>query len=203
MKPTSKYFAPAFCCALIGLTTAGFVSDARAQNAPRLHTFIPLQSGSSAKANAFDGGVRFVLPPGYRALGKAEIARKFSSDSAPQYVWAGDQKLSATIALTRDAMRVSPTELPLLQEPMRKSLEADKTLQWLGRETIEINGQSWIHFEFITQAVDTRIYNDLYFTSWNGQLLIFNFNATLAQRALVTPLFHKCRDSVELEGAPK
>ncbi len=200
MKPTLKYFA-ATSCALISLTTACLAPSARAQNAMRLPDSLRLQSGSAAKANAFDGGVSFVLPPGYRALSKAEIARKFSSTSAPQYVWAGDKNLSASIALTRDAMRVSPTELPLLVEPMRKSLEADKTLQWLGRETIEINGQSWIHFEFITKAVDTRIYNDLYFTSWNGQLLIFNFNATLDQRDRVAPLFHKCRDSIELQVA--
>ena len=72
-------------------------------------------------------------------------------------------------------------------------------LQWLKREMLTLNGVRWVHLEMTTRAIDTTIYNDIYFTSFAGKMLGFNFNATTAMKNQALPQLRKSRDSIRIK----
>ncbi len=50
--------------------------------------------------------------------------------------------------------------------------------EWKNKGTQEINGRKIGYLEVITPAIDTKIYNLLFFTDLNDQLLLCTFNCT-------------------------
>lgn len=90
--------------------------------------------------------------------------------------------------------------MPDFKSFMESFIEKQKKgLQWLRKEFIEINGQGWIHFEFISQAVDTKIHNHLYLTSMDERVLMFNFNATIEEYDGYKDALERSKDSIQIK----
>jgi hypothetical protein len=71
-------------------------------------------------------------------------------------------------------------------DELKKFLEAQLErsipgVEWIEREIVTRNNTRWIHLHLKAKAIDTGIVNDLYATVFDGQLLLFNFNSTIAQ----------------------
>ncbi len=55
-------------------------------------------------------------------------------------------------------------------------------IQWIGKEVKSLNNKNFIVLEFITPAVDTRIYNLMYITELDGNMLMCSFNCIESQK---------------------
>lgn len=131
-------------------------------------------------------------------MSPAEIALKFPnySGNRPKYVYANDRR-SVSIAITMPPAQLSPQQLPELKNFLPKFLsQAMPTIQWLKQDFVTINRVRWVQLEFISSALDTKIHNDTYFTSFDGKMLGFNFNSTIEQYDSVSAELHKSRDSI-------
>lgn len=71
-------------------------------------------------------------------------------------------------------------------------------LTWLAREIVEINRTRWVHFELTSHAIDTDIHNHMYMTSFDGKLLGFNFNSTIAQYEKYKDALARSRNSIRI-----
>lgn len=153
----------------------------------------------TAGAVSLQGGrVTFKLPPGFTPMTAEEINLKFPprGGNRPQYVYANDQR-NVAIAITFSNARVSPQQLPELQTVIRKSLgQAFPNAEWKSEEMDTINSTPWVHLGFVSQAIDTKVHNDTYFTSFDGKMLGFNFNSTVAQYEANKSELQKTRDSI-------
>lgn len=145
-----------------------------------------------------DGRVSFVLPPGFRAMTDAEIKFKFPRGNAPQYVYA-NERLNVSIAITFSPQALTPGRLSELKAAMEQMLPRTiPGLTWLTREIEEINGRDWVHFEMTSSAIDTDIHNEMLFTAFDGRMLGFNFNATVALHGQYKDALQKSRDSIRI-----
>lgn len=148
----------------------------------------------------FEGRVKFAVPPGFHAMSKSEIPRKFPNVRLPKHVWANDSRATVTIVVTHAAAKLPPARLGEFKGFMEKMLsQSQRGIKWIKREMIVINGTRWVHLEFTSQAIDTRIHNDMLFTSFRNQMLSFNFNSTVAQWKKVEPELKRCRASIVLK----
>lgn len=172
---------------------------------PLLAVFLAVLAGApsaGAEPVALAGGrVRFTPPPGFVKWTEAQIGRKYPPGAnAPQHVWSNDERGTISVAVTFSPARISPAQLPELKRFMEGFLpRAMPGMRWVKREFATINGTRWVHFALTSKAVDTTIYNDMYFTSFDGKMLGFNFNATTARKSKALPLFAKSRASIVLK----
>jgi hypothetical protein len=144
------------------------------------------------------GRATFTLPPSFTPMTAEEIALKFPSrgGNQPQYVFANDRR-NVAIAITFSSARVTTEQLPELKTVIQSSITRTMPdIQWLTEEMTTINQQPWVHLEFVSRAVDTQIHNDTYFTSLDGKMLGFNFNATAGQYQAVKSELDKARNSI-------
>jgi hypothetical protein len=125
-----------------------------------------------------DLGVSFVPPKGFSTWNKEMILKKYPNRNPPKYVYAGDERGRVSIAVTT---MPAPAELDddfaklreLLEKTFRKSHPDAK---WIKRDYATLNGTRWVHLSLETQAIDTRIQNDLYATFKGKDIVAFNFN---------------------------
>jgi hypothetical protein len=146
-----------------------------------------------------DGRVSLILPPGFQALTKEEIERKFPQASPPQHVFANDTQ-SVSIAITLSSSALTQEQLPEFKASMEKTLERNVAgLKWIKRDYETISGQRWIYFELTSQAIDTDIHNLMYFTTLGGKVLMFNFNSTESRYPAMRELLEASKNSIELK----
>lgn len=157
-------------------------------------------SADTRRVALFDGLVSFVPPPEFSRLSEEIIAAKFPEAKGPGIVY-GNSRTTVSIAITYPPQRVlRPEQLPNFKSFMESFIEKQKKgIQWLRKEFIEINGQRWIHFEFISQAVDTKIHNHMYLTSMDERMLMFNFNATVEEYDKYKDALERSKDSIRIE----
>jgi hypothetical protein len=149
-------------------------------------------SGAQAYAQATeervqfkDGRVSFVLPAGFKAMSKEDINLKFGRNGAayaPDFAYSANERHNVAVAFGAKGSGLPPIALEELKKMMEKQLESSiPGLEWIEREIVTLNGTRWIRLHLKSPAVDTGVINDMYFTTFDGQLLLFNFNSTIAQ----------------------
>lgn len=144
--------------------------------------------------------VSFVPPAGFTPMTAEEIAIKFPKrgGNPPQHVYANERR-SVSVAITFSPAQISPEQLPELKNFLPKFLElAIPEIKWITQDFAVINNIRWIQLEFISRAIDTKIHNDTYFTSFDGKMLGFNFNSTVEQYDTVSDQLRKSRDSITI-----
>lgn len=151
-----------------------------------------------------NGRVMFQLPVGFTEMTQDEIDLKFPRGGhQPQHVYANPER-NVSIAITFSLTDVLPHQLPELQTVLRASLgKLILSIKWKREEITKINTIPWVHLEFVTQAIDTKIHNDTYYTSFDGKMLGFNFNSTVEQYEANRVALEKTRDSIMIRSRIK
>ncbi len=145
-----------------------------------------------------NGRLTFEVPRGFRAMTSEEIALKFPKASPPQYVYANERG-GVSIAVTFSQAVVPLERLPALKSAMEQMLpRMTPGLKWISRETVEINGQPWIHLEMTSSAVDTDIHNHMYLTAFDGRMLGINMNSTVKEYKAVAKALVRSRNSIRV-----
>jgi hypothetical protein len=163
--------------------------------------FMVMPGIGSAEDRVFFAGrkVSFVPPAGFRPMTEEMIRFKFPRGNPPQQVYA-NEKMSVSVAITFSPQVLSPRQLPDLKSAMEQTLPGlVPGLAWLAREIVEINGVEWVHFELTSHAIDTDIHNHMYMTSFNGKMLGFNFNSTIAQYETYKEELARSRESIRID----
>jgi len=160
------------------------------------------QSGGAdtRRVALYDGAVSFVPPQEFSRMSEEVVAAKFPEAKGPGIVY-GNTRTTVSIAITYPPQRgLRPEQLPDFKSFMESFIEKQKKgIEWLRKEFVEINGQRWIHFEFISQAVDTKIHNHMYLTSTDERVLMFNFNATSEEYDGYKDALERSKDSIRIE----
>ena len=148
-----------------------------------------------------DGRLSFNMPTGFRAWTDEEIFLKYPNARPPQHVYANELG-SVSIAVTYSETAIAPAQLADLRSTMEQLLPRTiPGLEWIARETMDINGQPWVHFEFTSLAIDTEIHNDMYMTSLDGRMLAINMNSTEAEYAVVRGALARSRNTLRVGGS--
>jgi hypothetical protein len=131
-----------------------------------------------------DGRVSFVLPAGFKAMSKEDINFKFGRNGAayaPDFAYSNErQNVSVAVGFRGSGLPAIPLEelKKMMEAQLEKSIPG---VEWIEREIITRNGTRWVRLHLKAAAIDTGVINDMYITVFEGQMLLFNFNSTIAQ----------------------
>ncbi len=155
-------------------------------------------SKAEGRVYLVDNQISFVPPQGFTAMSAAEISTKFPGSVPPQHAY-GNVPRSVSIGVNFSDIDLAPEQLPEVRQFLESFLEESVPgFKWVARDYETMGGSRWIKLEFISQAMDTQVHNDLYITSFQGKLLGFNFNSTLAMEKRMRPSLQASRDSILL-----
>jgi len=125
--------------------------------------------------------VSLLIPKTFGIMSEEVAKIKYPSGNRPSVIYTDDSG-SVNIALNYTQTQVSSTELEAVLDSMKESLESFyPTAQWLRSEVRTINDKDVGVLELITPVAETDIYNLMWFTDVDGQLLIATFNCTKEQ----------------------
>lgn len=149
-----------------------------------------LLSGAQAQAQTGervqlkDGRISFVPPAGFKPMSKEDINVKFGRKGAayaPEFAYSNERQ-NVSVAVGFGGSGLQAAQLDELKKFLEAQFERHVPgVEWIEREIITRNGTRWIHFYTKAPAIDTDIINDMYATVFDGQILFFNFNSTVAQ----------------------
>ena len=188
----------AFCSILIsGVVLQSFPVCAQDKSPARAGS--QSETADPRRVALYDGVVSFVPPEEFSLLSEEIVSIKYPEAKGRGIVY-GNSRTTVSIAITYPPPRVlRPEQLTEFKAFMEPVIEKQKPgLEWLKKEFVEVNGQRWIHFEFISPAVDTKIHNHMYLTSLDDRMLVFNFNSTIAEYEGYKDALAKSKESIQV-----
>ena len=154
------------------------------------------------RAQFRDGRVSFVPPAGFKPMSKEDINVKFGrkgASFAPEFAYSNEQQI-VSVAVGFVGSGLEAAQLDELKKFFEAQLESSiPGVEWIEREMITRNGTRWIHLHLKAQAIDTGIINHMYATVFDGQLLLFNFNSTIARYEKYKESLHKSAQTITVK----
>ena len=148
---------------LIFLSTIGFV---RAQE-------IELET-----KNILNDKIEILIPKDFKLMDDATKKIKYPTQRPPSLIYT-NENATVNIAFSETGSQASQEMLTEYLEVFVGSFKkAQPNAKWEGNGIIDINGRKVGFLELITPAIDTKIYNLLFFTDVNGKLVICTVNVT-------------------------
>lgn len=126
-----------------------------------------------------DGRILLKVPKSFDIMTEELMRVKYPTERRPTLVYSDD---SGAINV---ALNLTPN--PANQEMIDPYFDNFKmtfenlypSAEWKGAGVQEINGRKVGYLKLITPAIDTEIYNQIFFTDLDGQLLLCTFNCTV------------------------
>ncbi len=135
------------------------------------------------KKNILEGKVEILVPKHFGIMPEEMLLLKYPSANRPTLVYS-DEDGTVNIAFNLTASKASQQQLESYKKVFISTFKSSfPNAEWEGNGIKEINGRKVGYLEVVTQAIDTKIYNLLFFTDLDGRLLICTFNCTVENRA--------------------
>ncbi|HLO38214.1 MAG TPA: hypothetical protein VK173_06990, partial [Lacibacter sp.] len=140
--------------------------------------FVQAQKVDLETKSILNDKVEILIPKTFTLMDDATKKIKYPSQRAPSIVYTNEEA-NVNVAFSETSSRASQEALPEYLTVFISSFKtAHPNAQWEGNGIVEINSRKVGYLELITEAVDTKIYNLLFFTDVNGKLLICTVNVT-------------------------
>lgn len=125
-----------------------------------------------------DGKIELAIPTAFEIMSEERMKIKYPSAQRPSLVYTNESG-EINVALNYTESPANPQLLPAYKDNFVQTFERmHPTADWRGSGLQSIQGKEIGYLELITPAIDTDIYNLLFFTDLEGKLLLFTFNCT-------------------------
>lgn len=151
---------------MTGVSRVGIVADK------------PSPSGNSEKVEteslSFDDKFYLKVPRSFKRLDDEIIAEKYHGD-VPDIVFSNDE-ININIAVSFTENQMADSQIERYKELMENLLEHNGTI--LDTDYYRVDNHNVGQIKVISDAVDTQIYNNMIFFSYDGKLVLISFNCT-------------------------
>ena len=145
------------------------------------------------------GKVQVLLPKSFNQMTSEMLAAKYPASNRPTLVYTNEDG-SINFAFNHTVNQVTDDKLPeVLPAFVQQFNSIYPQIRWFKKEMEKVNGKSFIVMEFITPAVDTRIYNLMYITELEGKMLMCSFNCMESQKSEWESKAKQALNSVEIK----
>ena len=142
------------------------------------HLFVSIGEGSFPfhEASLLDHQITIHMPRLFRLMTPQEASLKYPSERRPTLIYTNT---NATINLTfnHTSSLLDYEEIEEFTQAMSTILQANQPIrQWIGHGLYAAGEQQYGYCEFISPALNTDVYNLMFFASLQGKALIGGFN---------------------------
>jgi len=167
-----------------------------------LIALLPLLLISTLHAKKFsisDGDISFDAPDGFKPMSAELIKIKYPKGNPPSNALMNDSTETSIVFDLRGGA------LPQSDIERTRMAYASTYKRVVGgfelkvNKTAKIAGQKWAQLEFVSNTIDSKVYNIMLVTGYKKQMLIFNFNSTLKEFKKYEKAIRKSIKSITLK----
>ena len=143
----------------------------------------------------YNNKLRLSVPDYFTEMSSAMKHSKYPRGNSPDVVYT-DEDGAVNVALNYTAAAMLDNDIATMQNRLLQQLQAANSID-LTTRTETINGSEFAVFEFMSQAIDTRVYNLMFLTELDGRMLLGTFNCTEALKGEWQPRAKEILASVQ------
>ncbi len=128
------------------------------------------------KRKILNDKVEILLPKEFEIMSEDMMKTKYPSERRPTLVYTNETG-GINVAFNHTTSKASQQQIDAYKDnfvSMFRNLYP--SAEWKGTGVKEINGRKVGYMELVTPAIDTKIYNLMFFTDLDGRLLLCTFN---------------------------
>lgn len=152
-------------------------------------------SKSYRTVSLYNNKLRLSVPDYFTEMSSEMKYAKYPRGNSPDVVYT-DEDGAVNVALNYTATAISHNDIAAMQNRLLQQLQAANPID-LTTRTETINGSEFAVFEFMSQAIDTRVYNLMFLTELDGRMLLGTFNCTEALKGEWQPRAKEILASVQ------
>jgi len=138
------------------------------------------------------------IPANFLLMSSETLTLKYpSAGHRPSEVYT-NEKSTINIALNHTQNKATEANLPDVKKVMETQFNR-ASFTFIKSELKEMNGSQFVILEFISPAVDTKIYNLMAIASLEGRLVMITFNCTEAEMKEWEPIGKRIIGSINLK----
>jgi hypothetical protein len=142
------------------------------------------------------GKFQIQIPKFLNPMDEEMFKLKYPFENFSKTIAYSDENETISLLVSPRDEEISPTGLLDYQKLVNDSFENNPQIDFISSEIKKINEHDFIIVEMITPAGGSRVYNKMFVTSLNGQLVIGTFNCTIDQRVELQPIADHIIDSL-------
>ena len=128
------------------------------------------------KKQILNGKIEILLPKEFEVMSEDMMKLKYPSERRPTLVYT-DKTGGINVAFNHSANKASQRQIDAFKDNLFSTFKnLYPSAEWKGTGVKEINGRKVGYLELVTPAIDTKIYNLIFFTDLDGKLLLCTFN---------------------------
>ena len=148
------------------------------------------------KKSILNNKVEILVPKGFEIMSEEMMKAKYPSERRPTLIFT-DKEGTINLAFNHITSKASQEQLEMYKENFVSTFKIlYPSAEWKSTGIKEINGRKVAYLELITTAVDTEVYNLLFFTDVDGRLLLCTFNCVKRSQAEWTKSAHQIMNSL-------
>jgi len=163
--------------------------------------FIVSQGQTIELENRFllNNKVQILLPKSFDTMPEDMVKVKYPGEQRPTLVFS-DESTEVNFALNHTSSKASQAVLEKYREVFVETFKKSfPSAEWEDNGIKMINGKKVGFLKLVSQAIDTKIYNLLFFTDLDGKLIIFTFNCTIEKKAEWAETAEKIFNSLKIK----
>lgn len=146
-----------------------------------------------------NGKVQLKIPKGFEIMSEELMKLKYPSERRPTLVYS-NKSGGINVALNLTQNKVNQEQIPAMKDNLLQTFKnVYPSAAWKGSGVKTINGKKVGYLELVTPAIDTEIYNLIFFTDLDGKLLLCTFNCTKKSINEWTPTAKEIMNSLKVK----
>jgi hypothetical protein len=151
------------------------------------------------KRSILKGKVEIILPKQFNLMPEEMLKLKYPTDRRPTIVYSNETG-TVNIAFNHTASKATQEQIEVYKNTFISTFKASyPTAEWKSTGVKQINGKKVGFIELVTPAIDTKIYNFMFFTNFEGRLLLCSFNCTVEQQSAWVEAAQKISNSLTIK----
>jgi len=142
--------------------------------------------------------IELKIPKHFVVMSDEMLQAKYPAVNRPTLVYTNESG-GINVALNLTVSKADQDMIPQYKDFFVSTFKSTyPTAVWKNEGVVEINGRKTGFLELITPALDTEIYNLIFFTDLDGKLLLCSFNCTIEQLDTWAPLAKEIMNSLKI-----
>ncbi|WP_310395470.1 hypothetical protein [Hymenobacter sp.] len=122
--------------------------------------------------------IELKIPRGFDIMSEEMAKLKYPTERRPTLIYTNESG-TINVALNLTSDKANQAQMTAYKDNFVKTFRSVyPSAEWKQTGVKEVNGRKVGYIELITPAIDTKVYNLIFFTDLNGQLLLCTFNCT-------------------------
>lgn len=143
--------------------------------------------------------VQLLIPSDFEIMSKKMMKLKYPNENRPTLIYTNETG-GINVALNLTTNPANQEVIPAIQKSFEKTFKnLYPSAEWLNMGEKEINGRQVGFLELVSPAIDTEIYNLIFYTDLDGSLLLCTFNCTKKDMDEWKPIAHDIMNSFRLK----